>query len=169
MHPFSCHINNRTICVARFDYKLKTNGIMDLPDWLEVPHMFELIFVWGMPYWSSLPSATIWNAADKRTADVIMAMWTSFLRTSNPIQSSLNIKWDKFTAENPAVILLDRNFDMNDGSLLNYKSFEFWNEYYPRVTEAAKICCNLTATAARTRYDFFATVIVVGANLRFFH
>ncbi|XP_018909357.2 fatty acyl-CoA hydrolase precursor, medium chain [Bemisia tabaci] len=155
--------------VYRFDYKLKTNGIMDLPDWLEVPHMFELIFVWGMPYWSSLPSATVWNAADKRTADVIMAMWTSFLRTSNPIQSSLNIKWDKFTAENPAVILLDRNFDMNDGSLLNYKSFEFWNEYYPRVTEAAKICCNLTATAARTRYDFFATVIVIGANLRFFH
>lgn len=37
--------------VYKFDYHSRTQAMTkDVPDWAQVPHMFELPFIWGLPY-----------------------------------------------------------------------------------------------------------------------
>lgn len=120
----------------RFDYRLKTVGVGDaVPDWVNVPHQYELPFVWGMPYWTSLPTQVVWNSQDKKIADIVMSLWASFAKTRNPTQQIQGgaVKWEPFTEANPGLMVLDRNFSMTDASTFDYKSFAFWNSYYPKV------------------------------------
>lgn len=38
----------------KFDYRSNTRAMKDdVPDWAQVPHMFELPFVWGLPLFVS--------------------------------------------------------------------------------------------------------------------
>uniref|UniRef100_A0AAG5D6N1 Carboxylesterase type B domain-containing protein n=1 Tax=Anopheles atroparvus TaxID=41427 RepID=A0AAG5D6N1_ANOAO len=41
--------------VYRFDIKPRTAAaVRDIPEWVGVPHNFELVFLWGLPYWLAL-------------------------------------------------------------------------------------------------------------------
>lgn len=147
----------------RFDMKPSTSMAVErLPEWASVPHLFDLIYVWGIPYWSPLPNKQEWDVRDKRTADIIMLFWTNFVKYSNPSENfPYPIRWDRYTTENPGILIIDRTFNMSDGSRLNYKAFEFWNDYYPKVVEIATQCCNATDTSNRVyKVDKF-----LGANL----
>jgi carboxylesterase type B len=133
--------------VYRFDYKPKKGLITDLPEWVSVPHGFELPFFWGMPYWPSLPPFT-WNGADRKVADVVMTLWTNFVKNGNPVQTGLNVKWDPFKENVPSIMIIDRNFNMSDPSTFDHKAFSFWVDYYPDVVDATK-CCNITQNGLR--------------------
>lgn len=130
----------------RFDMKPMTDGaVTELPSWASVPHLFDLIYLWGMPYWTELPNQQEWDTRDKRNSDIIMNFWTNFAKSSNPTEGSIYaIRWDAYTPEEPGILVIDRNFNMTDTTHLNYKSFEFWNNYYPKVIEIATQCCNAT-------------------------
>lgn len=72
---------------------------------------------------------------DKKIADIVMSLWASFAKTRNPTQQIQGgaVKWEPFTDQSPGVMVLDRNFSMTDSSTFDYKSFAFWNTYYPKV------------------------------------
>ncbi|XP_015599489.1 carboxylesterase 5A [Cephus cinctus] len=129
--------------VYRFDYRPRTVSVTkNVSEWAGVPHMFELQFIWGLPY--TVGSTTQWNAADKKMADVMMTMMTNFAKSGNPSQP--NIKWEPFTENNPGILIINRNINMSDSSSVDYKALAFWNEYYPMVLdEAMNNCCNMTA------------------------
>lgn len=133
--------------VYRFDYRPKTPMVTeDVPDWAGVPHMFELQFVWGLPYTVSSPIQ--WNAADKKMADVMMTLFSNFVKVGNPSQPSMNVKWETYSEDNPGILLIDRVINMSDPSAVDYKALAFWNDYYPKVVEEAiDNCCNVTSNA----------------------
>lgn len=133
--------------VYRFDYKPKKGLITDLPEWVSVPHGFELLFFLGMPYWPNLPPFT-WNGADRKMADVVMTLWTNFVKYGNPVQTGVNVKWDPFKDKVSNIMIIDRNFNMSDPSTFDYKAFTFWVDYYPKVIEATR-CCNVTQNGLR--------------------
>lgn len=133
--------------VYRFDTKPYTRGATaEIAEWVSVPHLFDLIYVWGIPYWVNLPNQE-WDVRDKQTSDIIMSFWSNFAKASNPTEFNLYpIRWDSFTEKDPAILIIDRNFSMSDSTSFNYKSFEFWNNYYPKVVNIATQCCNATDT-----------------------
>lgn len=139
---------NSEVFMYRFDTKPKTQVILEmLPTWSGVPHHFDQIFVWGMPYWLTLENQTQWAAEDKRLADIIMTMWANFAKYSNPTEIGLYIRWTNYTDTNPGVLLIDRSFNMSDSTSLNYQGVQFWNDYYPKVIDFSTQCCNVTNTA----------------------
>lgn len=133
------------VFMYRFDTKPKTQAIIDmLPTWSGVPHRFDQIFVWGLPYWVSLENQTQWAAEDKRLSDIIMTMWANFAKYSNPTEIGVYIRWTNFTETDPGVLIIDRSFNMSDTNTLNYQGVQFWNDYYPKVISFANQCCNVT-------------------------
>lgn len=136
--------------VYRFDYRPRTQSVVkDVPEWAGVPHMFELPFAWGLPH--LMGGATQWNFADKKMSDVIMTMLASFAKTGDPSLTN-QIKWEPFTQEEPGILLIDKNIDMNQPDEVDYRAFAFWNEYYPMILEeATSHCCNVTSAAATWR------------------
>ncbi|XP_015171160.1 PREDICTED: acetylcholinesterase-like [Polistes dominula] len=145
--------------VYRFDYRPKTDFMVrDVPEWAGVPHMFELPFVWGIP----LTTTVQWNPADKKMSEVMMMMLANFAKTSNP--SLHNVKWNPYTINDPGILIIDRNIDMNEPNVIDYKAFAFWNEYYPKVVEeASNNCCNVTSSATRWKYhaEFFSIQLLI--------
>lgn len=154
--------------VYRFDIRPKTMSAMDgLPTWGGVPHRYELIFVWGLPYWVQLENQTQWDSADKRVADIIMTLWSNFAKYGEPTKLGVYIKWDPFTVEQQGVLIIDRSFNMSDSSTINYQAVNFWNDYYPKVVAFASQCCNGTdnggesTTVRRHRSDLVLMSIVL--------
>lgn len=131
----------------RFDIKPKTPEAIDgLPEWVTVPHRFDLIFVWGFPYWSKISNEEIplWDNMDKRVSEIIMTLWANFAKFTNPSQVGVYINWDQFTAHNQNVLIIDRTFNMSDTSSIHYPGIQFWNGYYDNVVTFAMQCCNAT-------------------------
>ncbi|KAL2722821.1 acetylcholinesterase-like [Vespula squamosa] len=140
-----------TSFVYRFDYRPKTDlMVRDVPEWAGVPHMFDLPFVWGLPLTTTLQ----WNPADKKMSEVMMMMLANFAKTANP--SLNNVKWNPYTVNDPGILIIDRNVDMNEPNVIDYRAFAFWNEYYPKLLEeATNNCCNVTTSAAtRSKLSF---------------
>ncbi|XP_075219179.1 liver carboxylesterase 1-like isoform X1 [Lycorma delicatula] len=146
----------------RFDYKLKTelNDLIKLEDWMNVPHMLELPFIWGMPYWTSFASPITWNNADRKLTDIVMSLWGNFSKFSNPADRGRNVQWDPFTPETQRVLLIDKNIEMSNPSTFNYKATKFWNDYYPKLAEASYTCCNTTADSKIIRPSGTCLIVV---------
>ncbi|GLG93593.1 Acetylcholinesterase [Gryllus bimaculatus] len=148
-----------SVFVYRFDYKLKTKIPNDADlssDSLTVPHFYDLPFVWGMPYYQSWSKISAWNNVDRKHTDTVMQLWTNFARSSNPAQGAGTVKWEKFDENSPGIMLLDRNPNMTDPlnpQGVDYKSFVFWNTYYPTVKAAPINCCNMTAGGLQLQYE----------------
>lgn len=140
---------NSDVFMYRFDIKPKTAAVVEmLPSWAGVPHRFDMIFSWGMPYWVTLENQTQWSSEDKRVSDIIMTLWANFAKYSNPTEMGVYINWANFTPTNQGVLIIDRAFNMSDSTSFNYHGVQFWNDYYPKVIEFAKQCCNVTSAAA---------------------
>ncbi|XP_058795203.1 acetylcholinesterase-like isoform X3 [Phymastichus coffea] len=141
----SAHPSGAQAFVYRFDYRSKTPAVVrDVPEWAGVPHLFEQPFVWGLPY--AAGTAVQWNMADKKMADIVMSMLAGFGRTGNP--SVNTIKWEPYEQSSPGILIVERNIDMNEAGVVDYKALAFWNDYYPVVLDAAvNNCCNATSLA----------------------
>lgn len=137
--------------VYRFDMKPSTPAATaEIPEWVSVPHLFDLLYVWGVPYWVTLPDQE-WDIRDKRTADIIMTFWTNFAKTSNPNEGNIYpIRWDQFTKDSPGLLIIDKTFNMSNPERLDYKALEFWIDYYPKVVAISTQCCNATENSANT-------------------
>lgn len=140
----------KPVFLYRFDYRMKTTGVLDLQDWMTVPQFGEIPFVFGMPYWTSITSQIIWNSADKKVADNVMSLWGNFTKFFNPAQHGRAFKWEPFNPENPGLMIIDKVFNMSDSATVNYKALSFWNEYFPKVVRIATQCCNMTSQSAKT-------------------
>lgn len=145
----------KPIFLYRFDYRMKTTGVLDLQDWMTAPQYGEIPFVFGMPYWTSISSQIIWNSADKKVADNVMGLWGNFTKFFNPAQNGRNIKWDPFNPEMPSVMILDKVFNMSDPASINYKALSFWNVYFPKVVRIATQCCNITNISSKVQKTNF--------------
>lgn len=151
----SYHMSNfKPVFIYRFDYRMKTTGVLELQDWMTAPQFGEIPFVLGMPYWTSISSQIIWNSADKKVADNIMGLWGNFTKFFNPAQHGRNIKWDPFNPDMPSIMILDKVFNMSDSVAINYKALSFWNDYFPKVVRIATQCCNATNHATRPHRQF---------------
>ena len=155
----------------RFDTKPSTSAaISTIPEWISVPHLFDLIYVWGIPYWAQLPDQKEWDIRDKTTSDIIMSFWTNFAKFSIPtITTIYPIHWENFTNDNPGILIIDNTFNMSDPSKINYKSFDFWNNYYPEVINIAKQCCGLSSKSRAfrncTSIQTFIIIFVIATGL----
>lgn len=136
------------VYMYRFDMKARTMAVLgSYPEWIGVPHKFDLVFVWGLPYWAQLPNNTQWDSTDKRIADIIMTLFMNFAKYGNPTQTGVYIRWEKFTSNDPGILIVDRAFNMSDRTNLNFAAYQFWNDFYPRVMAFAAACCNATDAA----------------------
>lgn len=129
--------------VYRFDIKPRTM-LEDLPEWAGMPHGFEQIFIWGLPYWGTQANIQ-WDTSDKRLADIVMTLWANFVKHTNPTQMGVYIRWETFTHDNPGILIIDKSFNMSDLNSLNYRAIQFWNDYYPNVLTFATSCCNMSS------------------------
>ncbi|XP_070160657.1 carboxylesterase 5A [Polyergus mexicanus] len=137
--------------VYRFDYRAKTQPVTkDVPEWAGVPHMFELPFVWGLPL--QMGGTMQWLPNDRKTSDTMMTMMATFAKTGEPSITGGTgppVKWERFTQDNPGILIIDKNIEMGEPNEVDYKALAFWNDYYPQVVEDATTCCNITNTARR--------------------
>ncbi|KAL1130129.1 hypothetical protein AAG570_013067 [Ranatra chinensis] len=135
----------------RFDYKTKTATFTDNREWVNVPQQFELPLVWGMPFWTGFSPQVAWNNADKKTSEAVMTLFGNFTKFSDPVRNKKAVRWEPFTADSPRIFIVDKNFNMSDTTTFDYKSVTFWNQYYPKIIDAANICCNVTEGASYIR------------------
>ncbi|XP_050313716.1 cholinesterase 1 [Anthonomus grandis grandis] len=145
---------DQPVYVYRFDMKPSSKvANKELPDWIKVPHLFDLTYVWGLPYWK--PDQQEWDPRDKRIADTVMSFWTSFAKTSDPTQNTIYaIKWDAYSKDKPGLLIMDNNIYMSDIKSVNYKAFEFWNDYYPKVYQVAIDCCGSSDSSSAVAFDW---------------
>ncbi|GFV35312.1 acetylcholinesterase [Trichonephila clavipes] len=97
-----------------------------LPEWMGVPHFYDVPFVFGMP----IVDTKHFTPEDGRFSGDLIQKWTSFARTGCPLSNKQS--WPKFYSTNPTV------FEMNSRNS-HIKSFsriqacEFWR---PLLTES---------------------------------
>ena len=77
-----------------------------------------------------------------------MTLFVNFAKYGNPTQTGVYIRWEKFTADEPGILVIDRAFNMTDRNNMNFAAFQFWNDFYPRVMAFAAACCNATEAGA---------------------
>lgn len=131
------------VYLYRFDLKpfsdIANEGI---PSWIGVPHNFDLIFTFGLPYLATPADFNKWDYRDKSVSEIIMKMWSNFAWYSNPTNSGVIIDWEPFEIEKPGYLIIDRqNFSMSTAETINYRAFEFWTDFYPKVVEIGTKCC----------------------------
>lgn len=146
--------------VYRFDMKPSSEiANKNIPSWVKVPHLFDLIYVWGVPYLK--PDQQEWDLRDKRISDTVMTFWTTFAKTSDPTQkTNVPIKWEPYTEQKPGLLILDNNIHMSDANSVNHKAFKFWNDYYHKVLNVGVECCILSrsSTVEVIQFMFYFTV-----------
>ncbi|KAJ0174722.1 hypothetical protein K1T71_009830 [Dendrolimus kikuchii] len=146
-YQLAMHISKHApVYLYRFDLKPFSDIANDgIPEWIGVPHNFDLIFSFGMPHLALPEDLGKWDYRDKSIADIIMRMWSNFAWYSNPTNSGLFIQWNPFEIEKPGYLIIDRqNFSMSTPDNVNYKAFEFWTDFYPKVVEIGTKCCKET-------------------------
>lgn len=131
------------VYLYRFDLKpfsdIANEGI---PSWVSVPHNFDLIFTFGMPHLAQPSDISKWDYRDKSISEIVMKMWGNFAWYSNPTNSGVIIDWEAFNNEKLGFLIMDRqNFTMSTPNTVNYKAFEFWTDFYPKVVEIGTKCC----------------------------
>lgn len=138
---------DKSTYVYRFDMKPSSEiANKNIPSWVKVPHLFDLIYVWGVPYLK--PDQQEWDHRDKRISDTVMSFWTSFAKTSNPSKyTNVPIKWEPYTKQKPGLLILDNNIHMSDADSVNHKAFNFWNDYYIKVLSVSGDCCNYSRSS----------------------
>ncbi|XP_066155408.1 acetylcholinesterase [Euwallacea fornicatus] len=146
--------------VYRFDVKPSSKiANKYLPAWVKVPHLFDLTYVWGLPYWK--PDQQEWDPWDKRIADTVMSFWTNFAKSSDPTLNTVyHTKWEPYTKDKPGLLIVDNNIVMSNPQSVNYKAFEFWNDYYPKVLSIAMECCGQSDSNVFELFSFLLHLII---------
>ncbi|CAB3233970.1 unnamed protein product [Arctia plantaginis] len=131
------------VYLYRFDLKPFSDIVNEgLPEWIGVPHNYDLIFTFGMPFLAAPEDLSKWDIRDKSISEIIMRMWSNFAWYTNPTNSGVIIDWQPFEIEKPGYLIIDRqNFTMSTPATVNYKAFEFWTNFYPKVVEIGTKCC----------------------------
>nr|XP_006813360.1 PREDICTED: acetylcholinesterase-like [Saccoglossus kowalevskii] len=73
--------------VYRFDYD--RSGI--LPDWMGVPHVAELFYVFGSSYQDNAFAFMEWTDEDRKVSDTVQTLWCNFAKSGNPTPDGMAI------------------------------------------------------------------------------
>ncbi|XP_050665868.1 carboxylesterase 5A [Leptidea sinapis] len=151
------------VYLYRFDLKPFSDIANDgIPDWIAVPHNFDLIFTFGLPYLALPEDLTKWDYRDKSISEIVMKMWSNFAWYSNPTNSGVIIQWDPFESDKPGYFIIDRqNFTMSTPETVNYKAFEFWTDFYPKVVEIGTKCCKEVQEESRAPINIGSLVLLL--------
>ncbi|XP_077979535.1 cholinesterase-like [Glandiceps talaboti] len=137
--------------VYRFDYR----SIHSFwPEWAGVPHVDELMYVFGTPFKDRYLYRNFTDA-DEVMSDTIMTLWTNFAKTGNPTplgQEIQNVegRWERYSSTNKMVMRFspDGSSYMTD-EVIDFSNLAFWHIYDPQVVESATTArCNCTSQCA---------------------
>ncbi|XP_062987529.1 cholinesterase [Elgaria multicarinata webbii] len=99
------------------------------PEWMGVPHGYEIEFVFGLP----LERRVNYTKAEETLSRSILKYWASFAKNGTPSGTQINgTKWPVFTTAEQKYLTLS-----TDGSKIRTKlraqQCRFWNIFFPKV------------------------------------
>ncbi|XP_015677101.1 cholinesterase [Protobothrops mucrosquamatus] len=101
------------------------------PDWMGVPHGYEIEFVFGLP----LERRVNYTKAEEALSRSILKYWANFAKTGTPNGSQINgIRWPIFTTAEQNYLALSTNAAKIQ-TKLRAQTCRFWNILFPKVLE----------------------------------
>ncbi|XP_030043211.1 acetylcholinesterase isoform X3 [Microcaecilia unicolor] len=99
------------------------------PEWMGVPHGYEIEFVFGLP----LDKTLNYTPEEEELSRQIMHYWANFARTGNPNDPEDQERdWPAYTAgEQRYVTLNSKEFKVHQG--LRVQMCTFWNRFLPKL------------------------------------
>ena len=136
------------IYMYRFDLRPLSSTVYKstVPDWVTLPHLYDLIFIWGMPFWYPIDNSLInWDDRDKTTSGIMMMFFYNFFNHSVPTNNAADeyrIVWEPYSNVSGLILLIaNQTFSMSDFQNFNYKIYDFWNNFYPKLVEGLSQYC----------------------------
>ncbi|XP_053318923.1 acetylcholinesterase isoform X2 [Spea bombifrons] len=112
------------------------------PQWMGVPHGYEIEFVFGLPLNSSLN----YTPKEEQLSRRMMRYWANFARTGDPNEGNeaRQQRWPVYTATEQKYIALN-NKPLRDLQGIRVQTCMFWNRFLPKllnITETRDVCSN---------------------------
>ncbi|XP_066449844.1 acetylcholinesterase isoform X1 [Eleutherodactylus coqui] len=102
------------------------------PQWMGVPHGYEIEFVFGLPLEPKLNYTKLEADLSRR----MMRYWATFARTGDPNDNTnphqLSTKWPLYTATEQRYIALNNKIPQNMQGL-RVQTCTFWNRFLPKL------------------------------------
>ncbi|XP_029436114.1 acetylcholinesterase isoform X2 [Rhinatrema bivittatum] len=117
---------NNKVYMYLFDHRASN---LVWPEWMGVPHGYEIEFVFGLP----LDKALNYTAEEERLSRKIMHYWANFARTGDPNDMKDQPKeWLPYTSgEQWYLTLNNKAFRVQQG--LRVQMCTFWNRFLPKL------------------------------------
>nr|XP_060623561.1 cholinesterase [Anolis sagrei ordinatus] len=101
------------------------------PEWMGVPHGYEIEFVFGLP----LERRVNYTKAEETLSRSILKYWTTFAKTGTPNGTQINgMRWPVFTTAEQKYLTLSTN-SSKIRTKLRAQQCRFWNIFFPKVLE----------------------------------
>lgn len=125
-----------------------------VPEWMGVPHMGDLPYVWGWPLLQLNPDVREnqgilldiieWDEEDIEYTDLIQTLWLNFAKTGNPTPEPVptpgdnpDLTWKPFTKDEQNYVLIKKEITQE----VNYRqrNFAFWTKYMTYVSGGIEV------------------------------
>ncbi|KAM6441941.1 cholinesterase isoform 1-T3 [Liasis olivaceus] len=101
------------------------------PEWMGVPHGYEIEFVFGLP----LERRVNYTKAEEALSRSMLKYWANFAKTGTPNGSQINgTRWPVFTMAEQNYLTLSTNA-AKIRTKLRAQKCRFWNIFFPKVLE----------------------------------
>lgn len=101
------------------------------PEWMGVPHGFEIEFVFGLP----LEKKANYTKAEETLSRSILKYWATFAKTGTPSGTQINgTRWPVFTTTEQKYLTLSTDAPKIQ-TKLRAQQCRFWNIFFPKVLE----------------------------------
>ncbi|XP_060029416.1 acetylcholinesterase [Erinaceus europaeus] len=113
-----------------FEHRAST---LPWPQWMGVPHGYEIEFVFGLP----LDPRLNYTLEERAFTQRVMRYWTNFARTGNPTNppDPKGPQWPRYSAEAQQYVSLNlQPLEVRRG--LHAQACAFWNRFLPKLLSA---------------------------------
>nr|XP_034989103.1 cholinesterase isoform X3 [Zootoca vivipara] len=101
------------------------------PEWMGVPHGYEIEFVFGLP----LERRANYTKAEETLSRSILKYWASFAKTGTPNATQINgTRWPVFTTAEQKYLTLSTDAS-KIRTKLRAQQCRFWNIFFPKLLE----------------------------------
>lgn len=101
------------------------------PEWMGVPHGYEIEFVFGLP----LERRANYTKAEETLSRTMLRYWASFAKTGKPSGMQMNgTRWPAFTSAEQKYLTLSTEAS-KIRTKLRAQQCRFWNIFFPKVLE----------------------------------
>ncbi|XP_034294938.1 cholinesterase [Pantherophis guttatus] len=116
---------------AFFYYFEHRSSKLAWPEWMGVPHGYEIEFVFGLP----LERRINYTKAEEALSRSILKYWANFAKTGTPNGNQINgTRWPVFTTTEQNYLALSTNAATIQ-TKLRAQTCRFWNILFPKVLE----------------------------------